>query len=137
MSSSTHSGAIAVTRVDGEPRVLLVRAKRDPGVWVFPKGHIEPGETAEQAALRELLEEAGFAGRGLERVGASEFVSGGEFVRVEYHLVAVPERSERADSGERREYRWCTWDEASRLLAFDDAKRQLETARQAVEKLIP
>ncbi|NLW17852.1 MAG: NUDIX domain-containing protein [Firmicutes bacterium] len=38
-------------------RVLVLRNFRDE--YIFPKGHLEPGETAEQAALREVAEEAG------------------------------------------------------------------------------
>lgn len=37
--------------------VLILRHRR--GEWVFPKGHIDPGETPLQAALREVAEEAG------------------------------------------------------------------------------
>lgn len=40
-----------------EGRVLIIR-HRDSG-WVFPKGHIDPGETALQTAIREVEEEAG------------------------------------------------------------------------------
>lgn len=39
--------------------VLLVRYRG--GVWTFPKGHIEAGETLEQTAEREVLEETGVA----------------------------------------------------------------------------
>ena len=35
--------------------VLLI--KNPSNVWTFPKGHIEPGETKEEAALREVKEE--------------------------------------------------------------------------------
>ena len=41
--------------VQGE--VLLLKHKS--GSWVFPKGHIEPGETSLETALREVEEEAG------------------------------------------------------------------------------
>ena len=38
-------------------QVLLLHHKN--GTWVFPKGHIDPGESKRQAALREVEEEAG------------------------------------------------------------------------------
>jgi len=50
----TGAGGV-VFDVDG--RVLLIRHRS--GSWVFPKGHVESGETALEAALREVEEEAG------------------------------------------------------------------------------
>lgn len=52
------AGGVVFAR-DG--RVLLIRHRN--GSWVFPKGHIEPGETAAQAAEREVAEEAGVTAR--------------------------------------------------------------------------
>lgn len=43
--------------LDGNGRVLLVRYRS--GAWAFPKGHLEPGETPEQTAVREVREETG------------------------------------------------------------------------------
>ncbi|THF69420.1 NUDIX hydrolase [Deinococcus sp. Arct2-2] len=43
---------------DSLGRVLLVRY-RGSGAWAFPKGHVEPGETLEQTAVREVQEETG------------------------------------------------------------------------------
>jgi 8-oxo-dGTP diphosphatase len=41
-------------------RVLIAqRAKPPVGLWALPGGHVEPGETAHQAAIRELHEETG------------------------------------------------------------------------------
>jgi diadenosine hexaphosphate hydrolase (ATP-forming) len=42
---------------NGLGEVLLLQHKNGP--WVFPKGHLEPGETHLDAALREVEEEAG------------------------------------------------------------------------------
>lgn len=39
--------------------VLLIRYPGRRGSWDFPKGHIDPGETNEIAAVREVLEEGG------------------------------------------------------------------------------
>ena len=45
---------------DGRVLLILMRNLEDKEVWTFPKGHIEPGETAEAAAVREVAEETGF-----------------------------------------------------------------------------
>lgn len=55
----TSAGGVVVRWIDGAPHVLLIRdAHRQ---WGFPKGHLEPGETADVAALREVREETGLA----------------------------------------------------------------------------
>lgn len=59
-------GAIAV--VCHQDQVLLIQRKNPPnaGWWGFPGGHVEMGETALQAAQRELHEETGVQARPLE-----------------------------------------------------------------------
>ncbi|OIQ30160.1 MAG: NUDIX hydrolase [Alphaproteobacteria bacterium MedPE-SWcel] len=56
-------GALGVvcTSVDGEDCVILVKRRNPPnaGTWGFPGGHVELGETAAEAAARELREETG------------------------------------------------------------------------------
>ena len=44
-----------------DERVLLVKRAIEPGYgkWTFPGGHVDRGETVEEAALRETLEECG------------------------------------------------------------------------------
>lgn len=48
--------------VDDEGNVLLIRARdlRNQPVWTLPKGALNPGESAADAALREVREETGW-----------------------------------------------------------------------------
>jgi 8-oxo-dGTP diphosphatase len=55
----THAGGVVYRIEQAKPKFLVVTARRDPQAWVLPKGHIERGETAEEAAIREVREEAG------------------------------------------------------------------------------
>lgn len=54
--------ALGIVYNSAGDRVLLVQRKDVP-IWVLPGGGIDPGETAEQAVAREVLEETGLAVR--------------------------------------------------------------------------
>ncbi len=51
------SGGVIYRLNQGEVEILLIQDSRDR--WTIPKGHIEPGETAKETAVREIGEEAG------------------------------------------------------------------------------
>lgn len=51
--------AVAVIIFDDQRRVFLQK-RADVGLWGIPSGHVEPGETVEQAAKREVFEETGY-----------------------------------------------------------------------------
>ncbi|MCX5784333.1 MAG: NUDIX domain-containing protein [Elusimicrobia bacterium] len=62
MSSETkreHSAG-GVIFEDGRVLLILMSNLKGEKVWTFPKGHLEDGEAAEAAALREVVEETGF-----------------------------------------------------------------------------
>ena len=117
----------------GRWQVLLVRSKKNPSVWVFPKGHIEPGESAIDAALRETQEEAGVDGDLIGQVGEpQEFQSGREQVRVRYFLILT--KSE-VESPERRKKAWYRLEEAAAQLPFEGAHTLLEEAGELLASL--
>src|SRR5690606_41984899 len=51
------AGGVVVRVADGRPLFLLIRDSYRN--WGFPKGHLEPGESAAAAAMREVAEETG------------------------------------------------------------------------------
>lgn len=57
--NSNASGIIPLRRESGEWKVFLIHHLHYEQFWGCPKGHVEPNETPEQAALRELEEETG------------------------------------------------------------------------------
>jgi diadenosine hexaphosphate hydrolase (ATP-forming) len=128
-----QAGGLAVRKHGGRWQVLLVRSKKNPRIWIFPKGHIEPGESAIDAALRETWEEAGVEGDLLGPVGEpQEFQSGWEEVRVRYFLILAKTEVE---SPERRKKAWYELDEAAAELEFESARQLLQDVRELLTSL--
>jgi 8-oxo-dGTP pyrophosphatase MutT (NUDIX family) len=130
LSRVAQAGAIAFKSTETGLLILLVRAKQAPHHWIFPKGHIEPGETPEDAAQRELAEEAGVTGELIAPCGSLEFVSKGRPVHVEYYLFRYVATT---GPGEGREPRWCSLDEAMSLIVFQDARDLLKRAISQID----
>ena len=57
MKHEKSCGAVVFTRTDKGVKYLLIANLK--GIYGFPKGHVEAGETEEQTALREIREETG------------------------------------------------------------------------------
>jgi ADP-ribose pyrophosphatase YjhB (NUDIX family) len=69
------AGGLVVDLAGDVPRGALIGRTDRQGrlLWSLPKGHIEAGETAEQAALREVEEETGIAGEIVAELGVIDF----------------------------------------------------------------
>ena len=71
VTGTTRDGVSIIGR-DFEGQVLLVRHSYGPQEWYFPGGGIANGETPEDAAKRELLEETGCEIEGIRLIGVIE-----------------------------------------------------------------
>lgn len=108
----------------------------------FPKGNIEPGETCEVAAVREVGEETGYQTEIIQSLGSVTFEyiwTDGIYYRktVDYFLMKLlnddapmPNR----EVGEDFENYWVTADEAKQLLTHEDSKEILARAVKAIQQ---
>jgi diadenosine hexaphosphate hydrolase (ATP-forming) len=135
MNRVSQAGAVVFRSDGGSVRILLVRSRKNPGAWVFPKGHLEAGESHADAALREAEEEAGVLGTVVGPVGPTlRFRSGDESVAVKYYLVHL---TADAVSPEGREKAWLPPDEALDRLGFQGARDLLRAALRKIERQRP
>ncbi len=136
-TTKTACGFVLAHMVDAEPRYLLLRSTRHGG-WGFPKGHMDPGETELEAAMRETEEEAGITA--VKQIAGFEFRDeydvntqkrGAYRKKVVYFLALAPKAEHRL-SDEHNQAGWYTFTQALELLKFDKLKQAL---RQAHAKL--
>jgi bis(5'-nucleosidyl)-tetraphosphatase len=146
---SHHSAGIVLFRDTPERDFLLLRSAltRRP-VWEFPKGAIEAGETEQEAAERELREEAGL------RVGDYEVLDG--FIDVERYFftrgsgadqllihkqvtyfIARWHQGEIRISPEATRYQWANATAAERRLRFPEKRRVLANALRWLQEHHP
>lgn len=121
----THAGGVVFRQRDGVKEFALIRARKVPNAWVFPKGHIEAGETAEQAARREVLEEAGVHAEIVQELGELRTAS----ERTAMFLMASIQSSVQPAE---REVVWLGFDAALERVTFEESKKLLRDAEAAL-----
>jgi 8-oxo-dGTP pyrophosphatase MutT (NUDIX family) len=121
-----QAGAVVYRKDDKGVRILLVRARRNPEDWIFPKGHVERGESAEEAAVREAEEEAGVTGRVVSALDPPvSFTQDDRRLEVRYFLV---EFQGEVKPKERREQAWLPPRDALKRLTHESARSLLARA---------
>lgn len=124
---------------------IIVYKGRDPeflllnycaGHWDFPKGHIEKGETKEQAALRELHEETGLSVELDNSFETSlEYYFKDKDKQLVHKVVSFFLGELKSDqkvtlSFEHLDYCWLPFEQAYERLTFDNAKKVLDQANK-------
>jgi 8-oxo-dGTP diphosphatase len=112
--SSEAAGGVVVR--DG--RVAVVHRPRYDD-WSLPKGKLDPGETFEQAALREVEEETGLRGELVRELPSVEYEVRGRPKLVRYWLMDVVEAPGFEPNDEVDELRWLAPADARELLTYD------------------
>lgn len=119
--------------VDGTPLFCIFR-RRDSDYWQFIAGGVENGETTNEAAKRETIEESGVEPKIIKQLTCVAYVPAeviaesrrqhwdkNTFVIPEYSF-AFECDSEPTLSNEHTKYKWVTYDEGRKLLKWDSNK---------------
>jgi ADP-ribose pyrophosphatase YjhB (NUDIX family) len=131
VEETSAGGFVLDRRGAGAKAALIARQdRRGRLVWSLPKGHVEPGETTEDAAVREVLEETGIHGTILASLGTIDFWFMAEDRRIHktvhhYLLEAHDDVLSDADA-EVVEVAWVPLDEVAARLRYADERRLVD-----------
>ncbi len=124
-------GAIVYRFINGGIRYLLIKNRRSSN-WGFPKGHVERGETNEQTAIREVLEETGIHIKILPGFAhkAEYTIHGNVEKSVTIYLAKTDDVQTVIQREEIEDYVWLDFDKAMDTLKFINDKNILKSARE-------
>ncbi|HKG95482.1 MAG TPA: NUDIX hydrolase [Gemmatimonadaceae bacterium] len=129
----------AVAGVDGGAgRTLYLLIRDSYRNWGFPKGHLEPGEQAEDAAVREVTEETGLSDLALR--GAIETIDWyfrfrGRLIHKVCHFFLMETTNEATCPQQAEGITACCWapfDDAMRMISYANARQVLQKANEMV-----
>lgn len=99
-------------------------------LWSLPKGHLEVGETAQDAAVREVAEETGICGQVVAPLGTIDFwftVEGRRVHKTVHHFLLLSEGGALSDADiEVAEVAWVPLSQVAGRLAYPDEQRLVD-----------
>jgi len=129
----TSAGGLVIDSRDADrARAALIGRtdRRGRLLWSLPKGHVEPGETTEDAAVREVAEETGITSQVVAELGTIDFwfVADGRRIHktVHHFLMMATDGELSADDVEVEEVAWVPLGELPKRLAYADERRLIE-----------
>lgn len=118
MSDIVACGALVRRHIDGTSEVLVVHRPRYDD-WSFPKGKLDAGETIEECAIREVMEETGFDVILGERLDDVHYVDRKGRLKVVHYWRATVAGGSFVANDEVDEVRWLDVATAASLLTYD------------------
>ena len=135
MKHEKSCGAVVFTKKNGAVRYVIIESVRH--FLGFPKGHVEGGESEEEAAIREVLEETGLSVSlidGFRMEDTYSFRIGGEIIekQVVYFLGEYAHQVPRAQESELAAIHLFDYKTARASLKFKTQKEILRAAHERV-----
>ncbi len=106
-----------VSRSGGSPQILVVHRPRYDD-WSLPKGKLDEGESLRDAALREVLEETGFACRAGAPAGEARYIDARGRAKAVLYFEMTVESGRFEPNDEVDEIRWLAPEAAAALLSY-------------------
>ncbi|MEO6713290.1 MAG: NUDIX hydrolase [Mycobacteriales bacterium] len=128
----TSAGGLVLDQRSPEARGALIGRldRRGRVLWSLPKGHVEAGETTEQAAAREVSEETGITGRVLAPLGTIDFwfvADGSRIHKTVHHFLLIAIGGELSDADvEVHEVAWVPLAQLADRLFYPDERALVE-----------
>jgi 8-oxo-dGTP pyrophosphatase MutT (NUDIX family) len=127
------SGGAVIDLRNGVPHVAMI-ATRGRTRWGLPKGAVSEGETSEQAALREVLEETGLKAEIVRPLDTIEyfFRAGDTLIRkrVDFYLMRYLDGKLTPQLSEVDDVEWVELTEGIQRASFESERKLLEVAQQ-------
>ena len=124
----------AIVFNENTEKILLV--KMHNGNWGFPKGHIEKDETKEETAIREVLEETNVRIKIIPNFEREiKYIPNEKTIKKVTIFMGITQDEEvTIDTFEIEDFKWCTYEEALKLVTYKLQKDVLENARKVFIK---
>jgi len=129
VEETSAGGLVIDSRDAGRARAALIGRtdRRGRLLWSLPKGHVEPGETTEDAAVREVAEETGITGQVVAELGTIDFwfvAEGRRIHKTVHHFLLVATDGElSAEDVEVEQVAWVPLGDVPGTLAYADERR--------------
>lgn len=137
--SEISAGGIVYRRNQDQVEVALIRSGRR---WGLPKGHVEAGESIQEAACREVSEETGLQGDVVNQLGEityrfmNKWTEGRPvrvFKRVHFYLIRWSAGDVQGHDYEVDEARWFSLADALSALSYATEKKMMRRAQAIIE----